>query len=224
MISDLAIKNKVLIKRGRSYLIDYKIDKLLHIRTGEEKNITFPDSIQYNPYEPTPYKALEVLFQQYELSKKDQVVDYGCGKGRLNFYLHYFYNISVKGIEMDEGFYQEAIVNLRNYIEHTNKNSDNLEFICCLAEEYTIDPQDNRFYFFNPFSVQIFRKVVQNILRSIEDFERQVDLILYYADKDYVYFLEDKTIFELHQEVKLPGLYEKNPYERFLIYRTGTGL
>ncbi|MCM3400140.1 class I SAM-dependent methyltransferase [Oceanobacillus profundus] len=202
-------------------MIDYKFDKLLHVRTGPEKKLSFPDSIQYNPYEPTPYHALEILFQQYEVSEQDHFVDYGCGKGRLNFYIHHFYRASVKGIEMDENFYQESIVNLRKYLQHTNNRKDTIEFICCLAEEYIIDPMDNRFYFFNPFSVQIFQKVINRILRSIEESNREVELILYYAHEDYVYFLEDKTIFELKQEIQLPGLYEANPYERFLIYRAG---
>ncbi|MBP2079545.1 SAM-dependent methyltransferase [Oceanobacillus polygoni] len=202
-------------------MIDYKFDKLLHVRTGPEKKLSFPDSIQYNPYEPTPYHALETLFKHYVVSEQDQFVDYGCGKGRLNFYIHHFYRSSVKGIEMDENFYQDSIVNLRNYLQHTNSGKDTIEFICCLAEEYVIDPHDNRFYFFNPFSVQIFQKVINRILRSIEESNREVELILYYAHEDYVYFLEDKTIFELEQEIRLPGLYETNPYERFLVYRAG---
>ncbi|WP_249871521.1 methyltransferase [Oceanobacillus saliphilus] len=198
---------------------EYKFDKLMHIRTAAEKKVSYPDSIQYNPYEPTPYSAMETLFQHYKLEEDDQLVDYGCGKGRLNFYIHYFFDSSVKGIEMDEHFYQEAIDNQRNYLKHTTKKEDTIEFFCCLAEEYMIEPNDNRFYFFNPFSVTIFRKVISNILRSVEKAEREVELILYYPHEDYIYFLENHTSFELKKEVILPLLYEKNPNERFLIYR-----
>ena len=200
-------------------MMEYKVDKLLHIRTRAEKKVTYPDSIQYNPYEPTPYHALETLFQHYELIEEDGVVDYGCGKGRLNFYIHYFFGSSVKGIEMDENFYQEAIINQRNYSHHTKQDGNSMEFICCLAEEYRVEPNDNRFYFFNPFSVAIFRKVIDRILQSVEETERDVELILYYPHEDYIYYLENYTSFKLKQEVVLPGLYEKNPDERFLIYR-----
>ena len=88
-----------------------------------------------------------------------------------------------------------------------------------MAEEYQIDPLDNRFYFFNPFSIQIFMKVINHILFSKEEFERDIEVILYYASDDYIFFLENDTAFELKQEVKIPGLYEAVPYERFLVYR-----
>ncbi len=62
-------------------------------------------------------------------------------------------------------------------------------------------------------------KVINNILLSVEDSERDIELILYYVAADYIYYLENHRAFELKQEVKLPGLYEHNPNERFLIYR-----
>ncbi len=62
-------------------------------------------------------------------------------------------------------------------------------------------------------------KVINNILLSVENTYREIDLILYYASDDYRYFLEYQTSFELLKEIELPDLYEKNTYERFLIYR-----
>jgi hypothetical protein len=88
-----------------------------------------------------------------------------------------------------------------------------------LAEEYDIDKQDNHFYFFNPFSVQIFMKIINNILLSFEKEPRQIELILYYASQDYIFFLENQTAFELKNEVILPGLTESNPFEKFVIYQ-----
>lgn len=60
--------------------------------------------------------------------------------------------------------------------------------------------------------------VINNILLSVEHFPREVELILYYATEEYTYFLDDQTAFELMEEVRLPGLYDNNPYEKFLIY------
>lgn len=59
-------------------------DEMLNIKTeGEQKN--FNDSLHYHRYEPTPYSALEHLFKKYALKRNDRIVDFGCGKGRLNF-------------------------------------------------------------------------------------------------------------------------------------------
>ncbi|PLT29672.1 methyltransferase [Peribacillus deserti] len=197
---------------------EYYYDKLLGIKTaGDQRG--FHQSLHYHRYEPTPYAALEKLFNQYEVKPSDRVVDFGCGKGRLNFYVHYFHHASAAGIEMDGGFCQEAEKNKLSYGKRTKTSSDKLQFYCCLAEDYQIQPQDNRFYFFNPFSVQVFMKVVQNILRSVERAKREVELILYYPADDYIYFLEKQTLFELTQEIELPDLSKHDQFERFLIYR-----
>lgn len=195
-------------------------DELLKIQTGED-NKRFTKSFHYHPYEPTPYSALEILFDQYQCKSSDRIVDFGCGKGRLNFYIHHLFHATVTGIEMNEAFFQKAIENRISYRQKKNSRGENIHFYCCLAEEYRINLADNRFYFFNPFSIQIFRKVMNNILLSTEKSQREIELILYYPSEDYIYFLEKDTSFELKQEVILPSLYEKNPNERFLIYRLG---
>lgn len=196
---------------------EHFLDAMLNIKTrGEQKG--FSKSLHYHRYEPTPYSALEKLFNQYKLKSSDCVVDFGCGKGRLNFYINYFFNATVVGIEMNETFYQEAVDNRNSYMRKHKTSSDKIQFHCCLAEMYQINPVDNRFYFFNPFSIQIFRKVINNILISVENTVRDIELLLYYPSEDYIYFLENQTSFELKEEIILSGLYEHNPNERFLIY------
>lgn len=193
-------------------------DALLRINTiGEQKG--FNQSLHYHRYEPTPYAALEALFTQYEIKNSDRVVDFGCGKGRLNFYLHNRFQATVVGVEMNENFHREAIENLNRYAKKSKNAKDKIYFFSGLAEEYNIHPADNRFYFFNPFSLQIFIRVINTILQSVEEVARSVDVILYYPTEEYIYYLEKQTSFELLDEVKLTGIYDNNPNERFLIFR-----
>ncbi|MEH7352269.1 methyltransferase [Neobacillus drentensis] len=200
---------------------EHYYDKLLNIKTKGDQNWggAANKSLHYHPYEPTPYSALEELFRHYEVKSSDRVVDFGCGKGRLNFYIHYFFHTTVAGVEMNETLFQAAIRNLDNYVRKIKKGRDQIKFYCCLAEKYEIDERDNRFYFFNPFSIQVFRKIVNNILLSMETSKRDIELVLYYPSEEYIYFLENQTSFELKREVILPHLYEHNPNERFLIYQ-----
>ena len=202
---------------------EHYYDKLLNVKTRGDERGGGPANklLHYHPYEPTPYSALEELFRHYEVRSSDQVVDFGCGKGRLNFYLHYFSHVKVVGVEMNESLFQAAVANLESYVKKTKKRRDQIQFHCCLAEEYVVDARDNRFYFFNPFSIQVFRKIVDNILRSLEKEIRDIELVLYYPSEDYIYFLENHTSFGLKREIQLPHLYEHNPNERFLIYRLG---
>lgn len=195
---------------------EYYYDKLLNIHTNG-KRVANNHINHYYPYEPTPYQALEVLFDQYEVKSTDQFIDFGCGLGRLNFFIHYHFHARVTGIEMNEAFYQRALDNLENYRKKIKIPTDKVEFAYCLAEDYEIKKGDNRFYFFNPFSVHIFQRTINRILLSVEADPREVDIILYYPSKEYIFYLENQTNFQLEQEIEL--LYEKNPNERFLIYR-----
>jgi SAM-dependent methyltransferase len=197
---------------------EYYYEKLLNIKTGGEQK-GFNESFHYHPYEPTSYNALEELFKKYQLKSSDYVVDYGCGKGRLNFLIHHLFHSTVTGIEMNELFYRKAMENRENYIKKSKTGKNKIHFHCCLAEEYEISHLDNRFYFFNPFSVQIFMKVINRILLSVEESKRDIELILYYISEDYIYYLENNTSFQLKEEIRLPGSYEHNSNERFLIYR-----
>ncbi|MFD1066093.1 methyltransferase [Oceanobacillus locisalsi] len=199
---------------------DKYYDKLLHIHTMEDKKTIYPEYQQYNPYEPTPYNALEKLTQHYLFDKQDSVIDFGCGKGRLPFYLHYFQQVSVTGIEMNTQFFNQTQQNLQSYQQliHSENNQAAIQFICSLAEEYKISAADNRFYFFNPFSVNIFKRIISNILASVEEYPREVDIILYYPDQTYIHFLENSSPFALLNEIKLKA-YWLNPDERMVIYR-----
>ena len=82
-------------------------EQLLNIKTcGEQK--VFNDSIHYHRYEPTSYFALNSLSKEYSFKENDSVIDFGCGKGRLNFYINYFFGSYVTGIEMNS-YYCECI-------------------------------------------------------------------------------------------------------------------
>ncbi|MEM5594730.1 hypothetical protein AAHH67_28690 [Niallia circulans] len=78
-------------------------DKLLHIET-EEIQVGFHKSYHYHRYEPTPYEHLEQLFREFPLRETDYVVDFGCGKGRLNFYIHYVFQSTVKELKSMKTF------------------------------------------------------------------------------------------------------------------------
>lgn len=193
-------------------------EKLLNIDTTGEK--LWDESINhYHPYQATSYVALDILFKSYSMDKDDYVVDFGCGKGRLIFYINSFFKCSVTGIEMDETYYKDCLINKENYLDKHKRLSSKIDFECILGQDYKIKSLENKFYFFNPFSVNIFRKIIDNILDSYDENPRIIDLILYYPSEDYIYFLENNTGFILYEEVKLHGLYEKDCCERFLVYR-----
>ena len=192
-------------------------EELLNIKTDGEE--LWSEKIKHNhPYQATSYDALEKLFERYIIDENDYIVDFGCGKGRLNFYINYFFKSNVTGVEMDEKYYKQCLINKENYLSKNKRKSSSIEFECCYAQDYKIKDYENKFYFFNPFSVQIFRKIINNILDSYYINERKIEIILYYPSDDYIYYLENSTPFILKDEVILDYLYDSDSQERFLIY------
>ena len=77
--------------------MEQSFEKLLNISTsGNQKN--FNEFIHYNRYEPTSYYVLEAILHNYPLLESDNIVDFGSGKGRLNFFLNYFSSVYLKRI------------------------------------------------------------------------------------------------------------------------------
>lgn len=192
-------------------------EKLLNINTkgNENWNKVSPHN---HPYEPTLYKALNVLFENYNLNKEDHIVDFGCGKGRLIFYINYYFKCFATGIELNEIYFNEALINKYNYIQKNKKMENKIDFYCTLAQNYSVGLKDNKFYFFNPFSVQIFINVVENIRKSFEKNPRDMDIIIYYPSDDYIHYLEYRTPFILNKEILYEDLYKNDLREKFLIY------
>lgn len=199
-------------------MIEQDYERLLNIETKKEQK-NFHQSLHYNRYEATPYSALELLFKEYKVCDSDYIVDYGCGKGRLLFYINHFFNSNVTGVEMDKNFYNDCLSNTNSYLLNHKKSIGIINFVNDFAENYIVSEKDNKFYFFNPFSIQIFMKIVDNILESIEKCNRVVDIVLYYPSDDYIYYLESCTAFTLIKEVKIDELFIKDSRERFLVYR-----
>ncbi len=171
----------------------------------------------YNRYEATPYIALEQLIEHYKLRPEDHVVDFGCGKGRVSFFLHYHFDVPVTGIEMNDLTFDEALRNKELYKMKNTHLQAPIQFKFGLAEHYQIKPEDNVFYFFHPFSIKIFKKVVYNILDSVLQHSRTVDIVFYYPLPEFKDFLKNHTPFRLINKIKA---YKKHGrYGKFLIYR-----
>lgn len=171
----------------------------------------------YNRYEATPYEALEHLFQAYRFRKGDRVVDFGCGLGRVVFSIHHRFRVPVVGIEANAKTFEEALVNKQRYRTAAAKHiAAPIKLKYGLAEHYKVKPEDNRFYFFNPFSHRVFRTVMANIFKSVDRFPRAVDVILYYPLPEYKEVVRNHGMDLIN---KIPVPEARDPLDKFLIFR-----
>ena len=86
---------------------DAQWDKKLKIQTqGRDAS---SEDVHHHPYEPTPYCVLERLTESGYISDDDRVIDYGCGKGRVSFYLNKHTGCQITGVEFDPSIYEAAM-------------------------------------------------------------------------------------------------------------------
>lgn len=190
-------------------------DKLLKIRsTGRDDS----NSDQYHyPYEPTPYCVLERLANSGYIGKKNTLLDYGTGKGRVCFYLSYQTRCKSIGIEYDERIYAGASAN-----QLTAVSGRRTSFVMENAEQYPIPTDTDRCYFFNPFSVEILKTVLAKIMDSYYENPREVQLFFYYPSDEYVGYLMAQDALMFVDEIDCRDLFPGNdPREKILIFEVG---
>jgi len=196
---------------------EFRFDKRLGIRTGGLRE--WPDDIyHYNRCEPTPYIVLEHLFKHYKLNRTDKLVDFGSGKGRVAFYIHNRFKIPVVGIEAQDDVIDEALRNKKRYRMRAKHIHAPIHFEYALAENYEIKADENIFYFFNPFSADVFKEILVNIVDSLEKNRREVHIILYYPMPKYKEIMRDHSSFEIYNKLVMPNA--RDSKEKIIIYRS----
>lgn len=188
-------------------------DASLRIQTGGRDELGADE--YHHPYEPTPYSVLERLASSGLISKDDVVLDYGCGKGRVGFFLSYRRSVKTIGVEYDDRIYQGALENQKTTISRIKP-----DFVLTRAEEYEVPRSVNRCYFFNPFSAEILHKVMARIMESWYENPREVYLFFYYPADAYISYLMTVDELEFYDEIECEDLFAGNdPRERIMIFR-----
>lgn len=177
-------------------------DRQLNIKTSGLHEMNEWNHTHYNRTESTSYQVLDVLRENFQFKENDHLLDFGSGKGRVLFYIHFHATIPVTGIEVSSTIFQQLEENKRLYLsKHPNTVPINL--VNHFAEHYPIHRKFTVFYFFNPFSGTIFRQVLENIIQSIEEHPRSIRLIIYFPMPSYHAHLELLDLFELEQTIKI---------------------
>lgn len=187
-------------------------DKLLMIRTMGRDD-TNADQYRY-PYEPTPYSVLERLANSGLIGKNNILLDYGCGKGRVDFFLSYQTRCQSIGIEYDERIYEKALQN-----KETSISSGRVSIELTNAENFTVPETVDRIYFFNPFSIKILQKVISKILDSYYEKMRFIQLFFYYPSDEYISYLMTVDELVFSDEIDCRDLFPGNDArERIVVF------
>lgn len=198
---------------------EMKIEKLLNIRTTGRDDTR--SNTYYFPYEPTSYDVLRRLVQSGLLGKKNCFIDYGSGKGRVPFYVSYETGCKSIGVEYDERLYNKAMDNLSGFVKKSK-----VSFVCANAANYEINSDADRFFFFNPFSVEILESVVAKIIKMYFDSNciKSFYLFFYYPSDEYIAYLMQEKCLSFYDEIVCQDLFSDSSEivrERILIFEVG---
>ena len=190
-------------------------DKLLRIKTSGRDD-SHSDQYRY-PYEPTPYPVLERLAGSGYIRKGNTLLDYGCGKGRADFFLSWQTRCRSIGVEYDKRIYEKAVVN-----QKTAVSSGRTAFEEADAEHFSVPENVDRIYFFNPFSIELLQKVMSRILESYYEIPREILLFFYYPSDEYISLLMTVDELTFLDEIGCGDLFEgRDERERIMIFECG---
>lgn len=192
-------------------MTEEKWDKKLNILTiGRDESHA---DKYHHPYEPTPYSVLLRIAECPYINESSKVMDYGCGRGRVGFFLAHSAGCTVTGVEFDPETYRAACSNLERF-----RIKNKVSFICGYAENI-FPSESNVFYFFNPFSVEILRSVMGKIIESYYDDPRRLRFFFYYPSDEYISYLMTVSELDFVDEIDCRDLFEgNNPRERVMIF------
>ena len=187
-------------------------DRLLKIRTSGRDD-SHSDQYHY-PYEPTPYCVLERLAGSGFITKKNTLLDYGCGKGRVGFFLSFQQRCKTVGVEYDERIYEAALRNKEKAVR-----GERTAFIRGRAEDYRLSGEIDRIFFFNPFSQEILGRVLGRIRESWYETPREILLFFYYPSDEYISLLMTEKEIVFLDEIDCRDLFDShNRRERIMIF------
>lgn len=187
-------------------------DRRLHIQTIGREDMTGPRNM---PYEPTPYCVLERLAESGFIRPGDHLLDYGCGKGRVAFFMASEIGCRATGVDRAERLIAAAEENRARFMY-----PERIAFVNSSAESY-VPSGENAFFFFNPFSEAVLRVALARILSC---WDMPLKLCFYYPSDAYLALLSCEPRLDAVEEINCRGLFDgDNPRERILLFEANRG-
>lgn len=126
-------------------------------------------------YMPVSYYLIEKIFTEFEGCKFKNIIDIGCGKGRILCVAAYKGFPKVTGIDFSTKLCGDAKDNLMHIKEKVQLLQ--YEIINTDATDYPIPYDADCIFFFNPFDEIIMKEVIENIKSSLEKNPRNITIV-----------------------------------------------
>jgi protein-L-isoaspartate O-methyltransferase len=124
-----------------------------------------------NSYSDSGGSGLQKVLSTLNITPRDAIIDFGCGKGGALITLARYPFAKITGVEISADLGDIARKNLGIL------TIDNVHIICCDAAGFTELDDYNYVYFFNPFPAAVMRSVIDNLKKSLAIKPRKVTII-----------------------------------------------
>jgi SAM-dependent methyltransferase len=190
-------------------------EHLLGIRTGGRDDSHFDGA--HHPYEPTDYCVLERLASFGYIGKKNVLLDYGSGKGRVCFFMAHETGCRAVGVECDERLWKKSMEN-----RETFSRKQKISFVHQEAALFRVPDDVDTCFFFNPFDLSIWQEVFQNLKASWNRKNREIRLFLYFPEEDTEKYLKNMDNIRQEAEIDCGDLFPiEDTREKILILSMG---
>jgi SAM-dependent methyltransferase len=196
-------------KRGRKYgLHTIKRESL------QKYSISEGDISKSSPYEAINFFILEYLLENFRrlFPKEKNIMDVGCGKGRVLAAAAYFGFTGIKGVDFAKELCEEAERNM----EKIKPAFPAVQFKIAWSNilHHPLAAEDKVFFLFNPFNDEVLEKFVAKIEASVKEHPRSIWFI--YASPKHIDVLLEKgyvVIYRVKKMKFLEGLIAVKPLD-----------
>ncbi|WP_299554257.1 methyltransferase domain-containing protein [Seonamhaeicola sp.] len=171
------------------------------------ENIEGYDHHKYVHYIPSKSWQIKRLLKASKITCNDAIFDYGCGKGKALYEFSKYKLNKIGGIELAKELADIAKINMQKL------NLPNVKIVNGNALNFTELDDYNYFFFFDPFSVDIFKSVINIILTNYKKNPREITIIYMNLRGHDKYldtiegFIKHKTLYNPVRSV----IYKYNP-------------
>lgn len=146
-------------------------------------------------YEPTPVLAIQAMLDNLTLPHREySFVDFGSGKGRLLLLAARYPWQNIFGVEFSQRLHEISKANIAKW-EDPRQQCTRIESILVDARDFSLPNSPLVLFFFTPFTLPVFKKVVDNIKQSLHEYPRPIQIIYYGSRPDFVEVLTKLNFF-----------------------------
>lgn len=175
----------------------------------DELKIDSPNKGHGRYYEGTNAFVFEKMFPLVETDVSNSCfVDFGSGKGKAMLLAAEKGFRKVIGVEFSMELVDICRRNLEIFRQKTGSRTE-FEVVHLDAAEYEVPPEANLLFFSNPFDEALIAKVIDNILKSLEKYPREIIVMHLYPQGNMAFVQHPR--FHLEQESTYGYVFRLSP-------------